>query len=278
MAARQRDRLVAARPDRRRRCQESPDLAEFAGRVSDSGEGRWTSIAAIEEGVPAQVLTVGALRAVRLARPGRLRRQGAVGDAQAVRRPRREAGLVTETLNWPLRSHRAAAPGRRWPATTRRSGTPTCATCSPTTPSAASASTAEGAGTSTSTTPSTASPTRRCALLRRAGRGVRAARSASTRCSAARRSTSPRTAPCCTSRCARRATRRIVVDGEDVVAGGARGARPHGRLRRPGALAASGRGTPASRIRNVVNIGIGGSDLGPGDGLRGAARTTATAT
>jgi 6-phosphogluconate dehydrogenase len=37
--------------------QESPDLASFAGRVSDSGEGRWTSIAAIEEGVPTPVLT-----------------------------------------------------------------------------------------------------------------------------------------------------------------------------------------------------------------------------
>ena len=37
--------------------QESPTLEEFAGRVSDSGEGRWTSIAAIEEGVPAPVLT-----------------------------------------------------------------------------------------------------------------------------------------------------------------------------------------------------------------------------
>jgi 6-phosphogluconate dehydrogenase len=36
---------------------ESPDLSDFAGRVSDSGEGRWTSIAAIEEGVPAGVLT-----------------------------------------------------------------------------------------------------------------------------------------------------------------------------------------------------------------------------
>lgn len=35
----------------------SGDLAEFSGRVSDSGEGRWTSIAAIEEGVPAPVLT-----------------------------------------------------------------------------------------------------------------------------------------------------------------------------------------------------------------------------
>jgi len=36
---------------------ESPDLDGFAGRVSDSGEGRWTAIAAIEEGVPADVLT-----------------------------------------------------------------------------------------------------------------------------------------------------------------------------------------------------------------------------
>jgi 6-phosphogluconate dehydrogenase len=38
--------------------QESPDLSDYAGRVSDSGEGRWTSIAAIEEGVPTPVLTM----------------------------------------------------------------------------------------------------------------------------------------------------------------------------------------------------------------------------
>ena len=36
---------------------ESPDLQEFSGRVSDSGEGRWTAIAAIDEGVPSPVLT-----------------------------------------------------------------------------------------------------------------------------------------------------------------------------------------------------------------------------
>src|SRR4051812_61818 len=36
---------------------ESPALDFLAGRVSDSGEGRWTAIAAIEEGVPADVLT-----------------------------------------------------------------------------------------------------------------------------------------------------------------------------------------------------------------------------
>ena len=36
---------------------DSPDLSDYAGRVSDSGEGRWTSIAAIDVGVPAPVLT-----------------------------------------------------------------------------------------------------------------------------------------------------------------------------------------------------------------------------
>ena len=34
-----------------------PDLNDFAGRVSDSGEGRWTVLAAVEEGVPASVIT-----------------------------------------------------------------------------------------------------------------------------------------------------------------------------------------------------------------------------
>ncbi len=35
----------------------NPDLAKFAGRVSDSGEGRWTLQAAIDEGVPAPVIS-----------------------------------------------------------------------------------------------------------------------------------------------------------------------------------------------------------------------------
>jgi 6-phosphogluconate dehydrogenase len=34
-----------------------PTLSKFAGRVSDSGEGRWTLQAAIDEGVPAPVLS-----------------------------------------------------------------------------------------------------------------------------------------------------------------------------------------------------------------------------
>ena len=36
---------------------ESPSLEGFSGRVSDSGEGRWTIHAAVDEGVPAPVLT-----------------------------------------------------------------------------------------------------------------------------------------------------------------------------------------------------------------------------
>ena len=35
----------------------SPQLDDFEGHVSDSGEGRWTVIAAIDEGVPAPVIT-----------------------------------------------------------------------------------------------------------------------------------------------------------------------------------------------------------------------------
>jgi 6-phosphogluconate dehydrogenase len=36
---------------------QDPQLSKFAGRVSDSGEGRWTIKAAIDEAVPASVLT-----------------------------------------------------------------------------------------------------------------------------------------------------------------------------------------------------------------------------
>jgi 6-phosphogluconate dehydrogenase len=37
--------------------QEDAELSDFSGRVSDSGEGRWTSIAAIDVGAPAPLLT-----------------------------------------------------------------------------------------------------------------------------------------------------------------------------------------------------------------------------
>ena len=86
--------------------------------------------------------------------------------------------------------------------------------------------------------------------------------SGATRCSAARRSTSPRTARCCTSRCGPRAARSIVVDGDDVVP------EVHAVLDQMADFADRVRsgawtGHTGKRIRNVVNIGIGGSDLGP---------------
>jgi 6-phosphogluconate dehydrogenase len=37
--------------------QQDPALDGFSGRVSDSGEGRWTMLAAIDEGVPVHVLS-----------------------------------------------------------------------------------------------------------------------------------------------------------------------------------------------------------------------------
>ena len=39
------------------RCTRTPSLTKYAGRVSDSGEGRWTITAAIDEAVPAPVLS-----------------------------------------------------------------------------------------------------------------------------------------------------------------------------------------------------------------------------
>jgi 6-phosphogluconate dehydrogenase len=40
-----------------RALQDSPDLAKYSGQVSDSGEGRWTVMAAIDESVPAPVIS-----------------------------------------------------------------------------------------------------------------------------------------------------------------------------------------------------------------------------
>ena len=71
----------------------SPTLSEFSGRVSDSGEGRWTVLSAVEEAVPvpAPVLTAALYERFSSRGESGLRRSGALGDAQGVRRPRREA-------------------------------------------------------------------------------------------------------------------------------------------------------------------------------------------
>ncbi len=62
------------------------ELSEFAGRVSDSGEGRWTIKAAIDEAVPVPVLTTALYRALLLARRRGFPGQGAVRHAIPVRR------------------------------------------------------------------------------------------------------------------------------------------------------------------------------------------------
>ncbi len=69
-----------------------PELAAYGGRVSDSGEGRWTLEAAIEEGVPAHVLSAALYERFASRGERRLRQPGALGDATRVRRPYREAG------------------------------------------------------------------------------------------------------------------------------------------------------------------------------------------
>ena len=100
------------------------------------------------------------------------------------------------------------------------------------------------------------------ALLIDLADAVRPRGSASTPCSRATRSTSPKTARSCTSPCARRNGATIFVDGEDVVP------EVHAVLDKMRAFAdprpqRRWKGHTGKRIRNVVNIGIGGSDLGP---------------
>ena len=81
---------------------ESPELEEFRGRVSDSGEGRWTVDAAIDEGVPGLHAERGAVHPLQLARERRVRRQAALGDAQAVRRSRREGQVALSCVGGDL--------------------------------------------------------------------------------------------------------------------------------------------------------------------------------
>ena len=73
----------------------TPSSSKFAGRVSDSGEGRWTIKAAIDEGVPAPVLTAALYERFGSRGEADFAEQAALGDALRVRRPRREAGRGT---------------------------------------------------------------------------------------------------------------------------------------------------------------------------------------
>ena len=65
---------------------EDPALAKFAGRVSDSGEGRWTIAAAIDEAVPAPVLTTALYERFSSRGEADFQNKTAFGDALRIRR------------------------------------------------------------------------------------------------------------------------------------------------------------------------------------------------
>ena len=69
---------------------DDPGLEDYAGRVSDSGEGRWTLAAADRRRRAGARDQRGALLALRIARRGRLCRPAPLRHAKAVRRARRE--------------------------------------------------------------------------------------------------------------------------------------------------------------------------------------------
>ena len=95
-----------------------PELKGFAGRVSDSGEGRWTIHAAIDEGVPvAGAHRRRSTRASPRAGSG-LRGQGPLRHAARVRRARGEGSDVSGCRSRPTRSSSTA---RRATSRTRRS-------------------------------------------------------------------------------------------------------------------------------------------------------------
>ena len=67
-----------------------PTLERFTGRVSDSGEGRWTLDAAIDEAVPAHVLAAALFERFASRGEAEFQDRAALRDALRVRRPRRE--------------------------------------------------------------------------------------------------------------------------------------------------------------------------------------------
>ena len=88
-------------------------------------------------------------------------------------------------------------------------------------------------------------------------------RRCATRCSPASRSTSPKTAPSCTSRSARRPTPTSASTARTSCPRCTRTLDAIPRLRRRRSAPAKSAASPADKFTDVVNIGIGGSDLGP---------------
>ena len=158
-------------------------------------------------------------------------------------------------------AHRAAGVAGARGAPRGDPRTCTCGRSSPTTPGAASASRPRPPG-STSTTRSTGSPTRRCASCSRSPTS-RACGRASTAMFRGEKInvTENRAVLHVALRAPRGAVDRRRRPGRR--AAGPRRARPDGRLRRRASASGAWTGHTGKRIRNVVNIGIGGSDLGP---------------
>ena len=124
VAARQRRRLLAARPDGLRARARIPRSSEFAGRVSDSGEGRWTINGRDRRGGAGPRAHLRALRALQLARRGGLRGQAALGHALRVRRApsrRRRAGREAADETSDTAPTRSCSSARRAISPTRRS-------------------------------------------------------------------------------------------------------------------------------------------------------------
>ncbi len=186
---------------------DDPGLAGFTGRVSDSGEGRWTVLAAVDEGAPAHVLSAALFNRFAVPGPGRLRRQAALRHAQAVRR------ALGATHMMPDMRHRS---GRRYRPTTPASPGATCASCSPRTASGASDSIVRG-GDLLPRLLQAARHRRDGAPARRPGRAGRPERPASTPCSRGERinATEDRAVLHVALRMPR--DRPLVVDGVDVV-------------------------------------------------------------
>ena len=202
-----------------------------------------------------------AVRAVRQSRRGDLRRQDHLGDAQAVRRPRREEGLS----RWSTRrvpAKRAARSGRRSRSHVRGlEQTDTCASCSTGTRTGAYACPARApAGSPTGA--SSGSPTRRCGCCS-SSPSRSTCRGASTRCSRGERINVTENRPVLhvalrapTGTCRSSWTAMTSCPTSTRCSTGCRAFADQVRD-------GTWRGHTGKPVTAVVNIGIGGSDLGP---------------
>ena len=104
-----------------------PKLAGFEGVVEDSGEGRWTVMAAIEEAVPGGCALGRALRPLPLAPRAHFCREDPVGDAQRLWRPcRAEIGADRPQGQGVMTGGNGAKSGARTAATKARPADPCC--------------------------------------------------------------------------------------------------------------------------------------------------------